>query len=391
VDVTCLECGASNAADRRFCRRCGSALDLVALSRPPARDGIPDAPSFVEPPAPAGAAGRAPAPAVPDPPRLSPRAPAVAESRGVKPAEPAARPPAVRPPAVPAEVEPGGDLCGQCGTANPPGRRFCRKCGGDLPGARTARIERAAITAPKPGLWQRMTGRARTGTGTGAEDPAPTRAARAAYRHSLDARYRMYRVLAVLGGAAILLGSVGLTGYNPITGARNLWDRFFPRYERIDELQAVASPAGIEDADFPARSAVDGDPNTEWAAVWTSQTDAAVEDCLGGENIGGADSALVVTLPAPAELTKIEVQPGLPEGDADRAGQYHPTRLELQYDDGTCEQLDLEAAAGVQEHRLDGPETTTVRVIILDAAPPADATLSVRKIGLGELRLYEAK
>ena len=87
--------------------------------------------------------------------------------------------------------------------------------------------------------------------------------------------------------------------------------------------------------------------------MWTSQTDAAVEDCLGEENIGGADSALVVTLPAPAELAKIEVQPGLPEGDG-RAGQYHPTRLELQYDDGTCDQLDLEAAAGVQEHRLDG-------------------------------------
>ena len=70
-----------------------------------------------------------------------------------------------------------------------------------------------------------MTGRARTGTG--AEDPAPTRppGPRTATRSTPATACTG---LAVLGGAAILLGSVGLTGYNPITGARNLWDRFFP-------------------------------------------------------------------------------------------------------------------------------------------------------------------
>ena len=33
-DVTCLECGGRNAADRRFCRRCGASLELVALAGP---------------------------------------------------------------------------------------------------------------------------------------------------------------------------------------------------------------------------------------------------------------------------------------------------------------------------------------------------------------------
>jgi hypothetical protein len=41
ASVTCLECGADNDGDRRFCRRCGSSLDLVALAGPPAAPPAP--------------------------------------------------------------------------------------------------------------------------------------------------------------------------------------------------------------------------------------------------------------------------------------------------------------------------------------------------------------
>jgi hypothetical protein len=400
-DVTCLECGGRNAADRRFCRRCGASLELVALARPAVASPV-EPPPRAEPaasgpvartpgsavPEPPRVVPRAPGSAVPEAPKVVPRAPAVAARPGAQPAEQQARPPAVRPEAVPAAVEPGGALCPQCGTANPPGRRFCRRCGGALTVA-GGELEPALVAAPRPSFWQRLKARLR---GDKQGEAQPTRSARAAYRRTLDVRYRVYRVLAVFAGVGLLAGSLGLAGYNPITGARGLWNRFFPRYEQVDELQAAVSPPEREDPDFAGGAAVDGDRNTEWAATWSLQADAdPVEDCLGQDATGGGDQALVITLPEPTEITKVSLQAGLAEGDPDRAGQWSPTRVELVYDDGQCDQVDLDEKAGLQDSRLSGPETTTVRMRVLDAAPPTDSALSADKVGLGEVRIYRAR
>jgi predicted amidophosphoribosyltransferase len=404
-DVTCLECGGRNAADRRFCRRCGASLELVALARPSVASPV-EPPPVPGPAAAGGPLARAPGSAVPDAPRVVARGPAVPEAPkvvprapaapatrpGAQPAEQQARPPAVRPEARPAAVEPGGALCSQCGTANPPGRRFCRKCGAALTVA-GKELEPGLVAAPRPSFWQRLKGRFRRGGGK--EDEAqPTRTARAAYRRTLDVRYRVYRVLAVLGGAALLAGSFGLTGYNPITGVRGLWDRFFPRYEQVDQLQAVVDPDTVEDPELRGRSAVDGDPGTEWAAVWLLAPDAdPVEECLGQDSRGGGDQALVITLPEPTKIKKVSLQGGLPAGDVERPFQWSPTLVELQYDNGECDQVSLDTTPGFQDHRLSSPETTTVRVTILDAAPPKDPADpgNENKVGLGEVRIFKAR
>ena len=403
VDVTCLECGGRNAADRRFCRRCGASLELVALARPAVASPT-ESPPVTEPGAP-GPLARAPgsavpepprvvprAPAVPEPPKVVPRAPAVAARPGYQPAEPQARPPAVRPEAMPAAVEPGGALCPQCGTANPPGRRFCRRCGTSLAVA-GHELEPALLTAPRPSRWQRIKARLRPG-GAKEGEAQPSSTARAAYRRTLDVRYRVYRVLAVFAGVAFLAGSLGLTGYNPITGARGLWDRFFPRYEQVDQLQAVADPVTAEDPELRGRSAVDGDPATEWAAVWLLPPGAdPAEECQGDDSKGGGDQALVITLPEATKIKKVSIQGGLPEGDPERALQWSPTKVELQYDNGECDQVSLDAEAGFQDHRISAPETTTLRVTVLDAAPPKNP-LDVEienKVGLGEVRIYRAR
>jgi hypothetical protein len=327
---------------------------------------------------------------VPEPPKVVPRAPAVEARPGFQPAEQQARPPAIRPEAVPAAVEPGGAMCPQCGTVNPPGRRFCRRCGAALTVA-GKEPEPALMRAPRPSWWQRLKARLRGNRGNDGE-AQPTRSARAAYRRTLDVRYRVYRVLAVLAGVGLLAGSLGLAGYNPITGARGLWNRSFPRYEQVDELEAVSDPADREDPEFAAGAAVDKDPTTEWAAVWLLPPGAdPVEDCLGEDAAGGADQMLVVSLPEPTKITKVSLQAGLAEGDPDRAGQFSPTRVELVYDSGECVQIDLDEKAGVQDHRLSGPETTTLRIRVLAAAPPTDEALSQGKVGLGEVRIYRAR
>ena len=400
-DVTCLECGGRNAADRRFCRRCGASLELVALAGPavaaPVEPPVAAEPTASGPvarapgsaiPQPPRVVPRAPGSAVPEPPKVVPRAPAVEARPAFQPAEQQARPPAVRPDALPAEVEPGGAMCPQCGTANPPGRRFCRRCGAALTVA-GGELEPALVRAPRPSWWQRLKARFRGGGGKDGE-AQPTPSARAAYRRTLDIRYRAYRILAVFAGVGLLAGSLGLAGYNPITGARGLWNRFFPRYEQVDELQAAVSPDGAEDPNFAGGAAVDGDTATEWAGIWLLQPGAEpVAECQGEDSIGGADSALVVTLPEPTKITKLSLQAGLPAGDPDRAAQWSPTRVELQYDNGECDHVDLEKKAGFQDHRLSGPETSTLRITVLDAAPPTEPGVQ-SKVGFGEVRIYQA-
>jgi zinc-ribbon domain len=405
--VRCLECGAVQAAERRFCKRCGGALDLVAVVGPaeaPAAPATPPAPAGPAAPGPPGppavpgtSVARAPSSPVPDPPRITGRAAAAEPSRGLQPAEAPPRPPPVRPQAAPAAIEPGGDLCPQCGTANAPGRRFCRRCGAVLDPAAVG-SEVVPAGEARPSLWRRMTGRGdradRTRSAEAQDDDGSTagRAARAAYRRSLDVRYRVLRVFAVLAGVGLMAGAFGLVGLNPVSGARSLWDRFFPRYETIGELQAVAEPGEAVDADFPPGAAVDRDPATAWATPW--EVDPAGDPpraCADEPGTGGAESALLVTLPERTAVGKLSIQPNLPGDDANRAAFGSPTRVELRFDDGSCEDVELKAEAGFQDHRIDGPETTTVRIAVLDAAPPRDPALSQGQVAIGEVRLYRQK
>ena len=134
-------------------RRGPPVLPPLRLGARPGGAGPPAGPrrhpgrALVRRAAPGRRPGTGSAPAVPDPPRLSPRAPAVADSRG-SPASPQPRPPAVRPrrcrgrarrrPVWPVrDRQPAGPAVLPQVRRRPPGRPH-------------RRIERAAITAPKP-------------------------------------------------------------------------------------------------------------------------------------------------------------------------------------------------------------------------------------------------
>jgi len=323
------------------------------------------------------------------------QAPAVPPTKAMQPAESSARPPAVRPPAQTSpDVAPGGPTCAQCGTANPPGRRFCRRCGAVVSDSLPAEAAAALPRGGRPGWWSRLVAKVRR------RDPEDEQftasgAARSAYRGALDVRYRIFRVLALVAGAGFLIGSLGFTGYNPLTGARSLWNKAFPRDKRVSELQANADPDQGINNDFPPSAAVDGDPKTAWAGQWTlTEDDPAAEACTEDPTFGGADHALVVTMPAPSKLSKLRIQPSLPAGDPDRAGQWKPTKLELRFDDGSCKTLALGDEAGFQDKRIKGPVTKHVRIAILDAAPPADpakAQAGGNLVSIGELRLYRPR
>ncbi len=400
VTVMCLECGAHNEGDRRFCKRCGSSLDLVALAGRPSRPGGgPVAPAAPEAPPDPGsglagplvpgalAASRSPSPAIPDAPRVAARAPAIPSERGLQPAEATPRPPAMRPASTPPEVA-GGPTCSQCGTANPPGRRFCRRCGTQFPVEATPELGPGA-PAPRPSWWQRLRARLR---GERADEATPTLSARKAYRASLDVRYRVMRVFALIAGVGLIAGSFGLTGVNPMRSGRDLWNKVFPRDKQIGELTAASEP-DLNPGEFPPQYAVDGDPDTVWAAEWLLEQGAdPAPACAGDATTGGADAALVVTLPEAQKLSMISVQGGFKAGDPDRSTQWQPTRLELRFDDGSCKEIALEDKAGLQQHRLDDrPVTRQVRITIVDAAAPRDQSAPTTKVAIGEVRLFHPR
>ena len=318
--------------------------------------------------------------------QVVPRAPAVEARPAFQPAEQQARPPAVRPDAVPAAVEPGGAMCPQCGTVNPPGRRFCRRCGAALTVA-GGELEPALMRAParRGGSGSRP---ASAAAGARTARPSPA-APRAAYRRTLDIRYRAYRVLAVFAGVGLLAGSLGLAGYNPITGARGLWNRFFPRYEQVDELQAAVSPDGAEDPNFAGGAAVDGDTATEWAGIWLLQPGAEpVAECQGEDSIGGADSALVVTLPEPTKITKLSLQAGLPAGDPDAPPSGR------RRGGAAIRQRRVRPRRPGEEGRVPGPPAQRSRDVDLAhhraGRGPAHRARGQSKVGFGEVRIYQA-
>jgi hypothetical protein len=320
--------------------------------------------------------------------------PAGERVEGMQPAMAKERPPPERPAPTEAPVAPGGPLCPQCGTANEPGRRFCRRCGTALAGAATAGGPR--VMAPSMSWWQRLLAKFRRKPPDGT-DPDRFRTAKSAFRRSLSLRYRVMRVFGVLAFLGLGVGFLGVSRINPISGARDLWRDVFPRYDRLTEVQAASAPADLDRREFEANDAVDGAPNTAWGSAWRlAADDEAVPGCQGDEpTTGGAETSLQLTPSETTELAKLEIQPGLPQGDAARENQWQPTRIELRYthesddsdgDERECDVIALDGDPGMQSHEIEVSNVSSVRITVLDADAPTSG--SGELVTIGEVRLF---
>jgi len=313
------------------------------------------------------------------------------------------RPPPTRPAPSEPPVAPGGPLCPQCDTANEPGRRFCRRCGASLAGAALA--GGPPVTAPAMSWWQRLLARFRRKPPEGT-DPDRYRTAKAAFRSSLSLRYRVLRVFGVLAFLGLGVGMLGVSRINPISGARDLWREVFPRYDRITEVQASSVPAELDRREFEANDSVDGAPNTAWGSAWQlAADDRAARGCADEPSSGGAETALLLTLSETSDLAKLEIQPGLPQGDAARENQWQPTRIELRYthddeeggeggggsggegdDEAECQVIDLDGDPGMQSHEIEVSDVSSARITVLDANAPTSG--SGELVTIGEVRLF---
>ncbi|WP_268987385.1 zinc ribbon domain-containing protein [Streptomyces rubradiris] len=170
----------------------------------------------------------APGPRSPSAP--APEDPAPEAVLPVRPAKPVAPRPVVRPVEAPEEV--AGRPCPSCGTPNPPGRRFCRRC--------AAELNPAVKPAPLP--WWRtvwpLRRRVRAGSGRGV------------------------RLLVILG----LLVALCAAGLFLLPAGRALFEDTRDKLGKPKAVTPVGIKASAEVPGHPARNTTDEVSNHYWGA-----------------------------------------------------------------------------------------------------------------------------
>jgi len=298
---TCPNCGANVADTDDFCGNCGTYLGWIQ----------PESPE--------------PAPAAPAEP-----VPAVEQPGAVAPAKPV--PQRTRPTAPVAETAQNGPPCKVCGTANPIGARFCRRCAAPL-----------TATAPAAGR-SRMPRWFRRG---GGGSPWPR-------------RFVVVLLIAALVVAGYLL--------YPLAGdlVQNVRDKL--------ATPAAVSPnretASVEVPGHPVSAAVDGATNRYWGAP-------AVGDWAQFE------------FAQPFRLLGVAIHTGASTDPAEFAATARPTALDLvvSTSDGTTTTLSIDLAdkPGSQSTDTGISDVTAIRVVIRAAAGMGAG----KDIALGEVEFFK--
>ncbi|MGW7606467.1 NADase-type glycan-binding domain-containing protein [Streptomyces sp. NPDC054766] len=185
-------------------------------------------PAPATPPAPAPR--NSPGPRPPVVPTPTPDTPTPAPIQPVRPAKPVAPRPVVRPAEVPDEV--AGAPCPSCGTPNPPGRRFCRRCATALnPAAK-----------PEPLPWWRTVWPFR-------------RRVRAGSGRAVRLLVILAVVVALCAGALLLLPA-----------GRALFEDTRDKLGKPKPVTPVGIRASAEVPGHPAKNTTDGLSNSYWGA-----------------------------------------------------------------------------------------------------------------------------
>lgn len=341
---SCPQCGASVGETDDFCGNCGNYLGWSAASppesglAPAARDagraqpGADDATGAPSPgpatPAPGPPPGPAPGPAAS---RTSPEpraAPVPAPVLGpVLPGRPEARRPL---PSEAAEAAVHGPPCPNCGTANPPGRRFCRRC----------------ATPLHP------------------DGPAAGASRRRRWRWRGD-RSRWLRRLAAL--LLVLALAAALWLFHPKLLA--LWEDLRDRIATPAPIAPTSTTADAAVPDHPAGAAADGLSNRYWGAP-------AVGD------------SVEFTFDTPFRLLSVVVHAGASAERDGFAAQARPSSLDLVVTtaDGGTRTLPVALADQPGPQRTDTGISDVVRVRVVVRA--ATGLAQGGHIALGEVEFF---
>ncbi|NUT51903.1 MAG: zinc ribbon domain-containing protein [Saccharothrix sp.] len=215
--------------------------------------------------------------------------------------------------------QPGDLICGQCGEANPPTRKFCSRCG--------AQLVEAAVVAEK--WWRRFLPDRRppeAGTRPGRRAGTVRRGVGRVLRWSF-----VVALLAAIGAYGLIPSFRGLVNTTATGVVRDVKGLFVTD---LTPVRPVAVSATAESPGHPPQLAADNATNTFWLAPVTPQPPALVLD-FGRE----------------VDLREAIVRVGNPE---DLQAAHRPKKLHLVYPTGETFDVDLADTPDEQRVKIEG-------------------------------------
>ncbi len=346
------------------------AAALVAKAPPPSAPGSgPALPS------------RTPPPSVEPPPSAAPpsqevvaglvaeQQPAPVQPQAVQPQAPVKRKPPKVQPGKPTRTPQKGDLiCGECGEANVPGRKFCSRCGTSL----------AAAVVVKVPWWKRMfrrkpksamAGERPWDDKSGGGKKKPKR--KGAGRIIAPLRRVLPIILVVLG---ILYGVFGpfrnWVNDNYNEGKDKVLSVIHPEFDQVTVGPGTTSNDVTPNPDHPGVMAVDGFKNTYWLTA--PPTDAFRPE-------------LDVQLTEKVDLEKVIIRTGASD---DFQGHHRPKTMLFIFDTGASSEVELKNTPDAQTVTIhNGKDVQHFKIAITSIYESLNGT----DLGLTEIEFFKKK
>jgi hypothetical protein len=373
--VVCGHCGAINPEGRQFCENCDEFLAWESTPAAPESGGAPSParPGPVATGVPAGPAASAPtasapAAAVPTSPAAPPpvTGPAPSAPRVPRPATPPG--PSSAPP--PAPARPRQETCPRCGTQNDATRRFCGHCG-----------EWLVVHTPVPAARGRSAGSRRRWWHRGE-----------AYSRSLTPSTIAFRVAVVVATIAALVVILTVSGLHPIRQVTDYVGHVLGR-GRVDGVTATSQP---DDAlsGHSAAWAVDDQRDRGWTSRWTaSDAGSSSAACSSGAGTtagrppsSATANTLVLRFPSATDVREIGIEAGLPDS-GERNNRWQPKTLELLWDGGGCQRVDLANDPALQRFGVDQGFVGGLTIVVVAGYPPTNAGSD--RLDIGEVTFWQ--
>ncbi len=218
-----------------------------------------------------------------------------------------------------------------------------------------------------------------------------------AYSRSLTPSTIAFRALAVVASIAALVVILTLSGLHPI---RRVTD-FVGHVRGSGRLDGVTATAQPDDplSGHTAAWAVDDQRDRGWTTRWTA-SDAGNPNaaCTSAPGTAGAPAAgasapssttantLTLTFPAATDIREIGIEAGLPRDD-ERNNRWQPKTLELRWDGGACQRVDLADVPTLQRFGVDQGAVRAVTIVVVAGYPPTSAGSD--RLDLGEVTFWQ--